>query len=180
MTWLRRHDLERPWGRLRVWSAGTGPGLLAIHGLGGSGRYWEGLADQLLGRFTVIAPDLGGFGGSDKPEVDFDRAFHLADLEAVVADLAPEGPLRVVGHSLGAVLGALWSGRTARAVDALALAAAPFPAGGGFDERSLREMHPSLGRRAVAGAARVVWPAIALPMSGSSPAIPWNSMCPPR
>lgn len=164
MTPLRRHDLERPWGRLRIWSGGSGPGLLAIHGLGGSGRYWQGLADHLGDRYTVMAPDLGGFGGSAKPELDYDRAFHLDELEAVVADVAPEGPLAVVGHSLGGVLGALWSARTTHRVAALALTAAPFPTGTGFDERSLREMRPSLGRRALAGTARAAWPVIALPI----------------
>lgn len=164
MSRLRRRDLARPWGRMRVWSAGAGPGLLAIHGLGGSGRYWQGLADGLGHRFTVIAPDLGGFGGSDKPELDYDRTFHLADLDAVVAETAPAGPLSIVGHSLGGVLGALWLVGHPDRVSVLALAATPFPHGAGFDGRNLREMRPSLGRRTLAATARSVWPAVALPV----------------
>ncbi len=164
MTRLRPHDLARPWGRMRVWSAGSGPAVLAIHGLGGSGRYWQGLADRLGDRCTVIAPDLGGFGGSDKPELDYDRAFHLGDLDAVVADAAPPGPLAVVGHSLGGVLGALWCVRNPRRVRALALAATPFPTGAHPGPRDPREMQPSFGRRGLAATARLVWPLVALPV----------------
>ncbi len=149
---------------MRVWSAGSGPAVLAIHGLGGSGRYWQGLADQLGDRYTVIAPDLGGFGGSDKPELDYDRAFHLGDLDAVVADASSSGPLAVVGHSLGGVLGALWCVRDPRRVRALALAATPFPTGAHLGPRDPREMRPSLGRRGLAATARLVWPLVALPV----------------
>jgi len=59
-----------------VWEAGEGPVILAVHGLGGSGRYWQGLADAAGDRFRIVAPDLGGFGTSDKPRPRDDRALH--------------------------------------------------------------------------------------------------------
>lgn len=132
-TRLTGRWLVRPWGRLRVWQAGAGPVCLAVHGLGGSGRYWQGLATLVSDRYTVVAADLAGFGHSDKPaDVTYDRAFHLANLDALVADVAGDGGRVVVaGHSLGAVLAGLWAARRPERVDALALVAAPFPADGG-------------------------------------------------
>ncbi|MEX0984551.1 MAG: alpha/beta fold hydrolase [Actinomycetota bacterium] len=81
---MRARRLDMPWGRLRLWEAGEGPTtILAVHGLGGSGRYWDGLAEAVGPGFRVIAPDLGGFGGSSEPREAADRAFHLEALDAV-------------------------------------------------------------------------------------------------
>jgi pimeloyl-ACP methyl ester carboxylesterase len=112
---------------LSVWEAGRGPAVLAIHGLGGSGRYWQGLADLIAADRTLLAPDLGGFGRSGKPDVNYNRSFHLENLDAVVETLAPSQEVVVVGHSVGAVLAALWAARHPERVTALALVAPPFP-----------------------------------------------------
>jgi pimeloyl-ACP methyl ester carboxylesterase len=153
--------VERPWGRQRVWRGGGGAPLLAIHGLGGSGRYWQGLADLLGDRYHVIAPDLAGFGSSDKPDIAYDRAGHLDDLTAVVDDA---GPISVVGHSLGGVLATLWSSANAGRVSALALAAPPFPLGSGPDFRAMGDPPSSLGRRAAVGVAKVALPVVSYPV----------------
>ena len=57
----------------------------------------------------VIAPDLAGFGRSEEPTLDADRALHLGDLDAVIEATAPSSPVWVIGHSLGGVLAALWA-----------------------------------------------------------------------
>ncbi|HEY6566931.1 MAG TPA: alpha/beta fold hydrolase [Actinomycetota bacterium] len=165
---MRQHGrwLERPWGRMRVWEAGRADAmpLLAIHGLGGSGRYWQGLADAVGDRYRVIAPDLAGFGRSDEPQADADRAFHLTNLDALIADTVdPARALVVVGHSLGGVLAALWAARRVERVTALALAAPSFPSGGSMDFRSRADLRASPARRAVAGGVRVIWPLVAVP-----------------
>jgi pimeloyl-ACP methyl ester carboxylesterase len=154
-----------PWGRLRVWRGGRGPALLAIHGLGGSGRYWQGLEDLAGDRFTIVAPDLPGFGTSDKPKVVYDRPFLLDALDAVAADL---GPVVVVGHSLGGVLGLLWAARHPDRVPALNLSASPFP-----DPRPDWDPAGWTGARrlvpaAVGGLARVGWPLLSLPAQAFS------------
>lgn len=149
---------------MQVWQAGTGPAVLAVHGLGGSGRYWQGLADRIGDGATILAPDLPGFGRSDPPTEDVDRALLLADLDAVVTRFAGDGPIRVVGHSLGGVLAALWTSRHPDRVSGLAMAASPFPDATAMDVRSRADLRPSSGRRAAARVARTVWPAIAVPI----------------
>ncbi|MDH4111819.1 MAG: alpha/beta hydrolase [Actinomycetota bacterium] len=149
---------------MRVWRAGSGPPLLAVHGLGGSGRYWQGLVDRLGDRYTVIAPDLPGFGASDAPEGDVDRTMLLGDLDAVVAALAPATIVRLAGHSLGGVLAALWASSHRDRIDGLAMAASPFPDPSAMDLRTRADQRPSYGRRAAARAARTVWPALAVPI----------------
>lgn len=152
---------------MRVWDDGRddAPLLLAIHGLGGSGRYWQGLADRLGDGFHVIAPDLAGFGGSDEPQVEADRAQHLADLDALIADATSgTGAITVVGHSLGAVLGVVWVAGRVGSVDRLALAAPAFPTATGVDLRPHAERSASRARRATMKGVRALWPLIALPV----------------
>ncbi len=136
--------------------------LLAVHGLGGSGRYWGGLARRVGHRFTVIAPDLAGFGRSDKPRVEYHRAFHLQNLDALVRRTAGQGPVLVAGHSLGAVFAALWASSHAEEVRAIALEAAPFPSAAGPPEWARR--HPRRGVRVAAGVARATWPLVGVPV----------------
>ena len=115
------------WGRLSVYVVGEGPPLLLVHGLGGSGRYWAGLAPHLAASRTLIAPDLAGFGRSDKPALDYSRAFHLDNLDGLLAGLGIASPVSVAGHSMGGVLAALYAASRPERVNALALVATPFP-----------------------------------------------------
>jgi pimeloyl-ACP methyl ester carboxylesterase len=156
-----------PWGRVQAWEGGDGPGrLLAIHGLGGSGRYWAALEDDLGDRFTVLAPDLGGFGGSTKPRIPTDRRFHLETLDALVAD---PGPWVVLGHSLGGVLAMLWAGRRPDLVAGLAMVATPFPEPKpAWDPAGWRGARAAVPRT-VAGVARATWPLVSLPVQALGP-----------
>jgi haloacetate dehalogenase len=89
---------------LRV--GGEGPPLLLIHGYPQSHVIWHHVAPVLAGRFTVVAPDLRGYGDSQAPETD---AGHLAyskramagDLAEVMSALEFER-FGVVGHDRGA------------------------------------------------------------------------------
>ncbi len=166
---MRPSTVEMPWGRQRVWRHGTGPVILAVHGLGGSGRYWDGLAELVGDRHTLIAPDLAGFGRSAKPKLTYDRALHLDTLDRLAAGL---GPVVVVGHSLGGVLAVLWAGANAERVTGLSLNATPWPT-------PRPDWDPSswTGPRAklavgIATGARLAWPLLSLPAQVLSP-YPW-------
>jgi pimeloyl-ACP methyl ester carboxylesterase len=150
---------------MRVWRGGRGPALLAIHGLGGSGRYWQGLEDLAGDRFTIVAPDLPGFGSSDKPRVVYDRPFLLDALDAVTGQLAPAV---VVGHSLGGVLGFLWAARHPDRVQALNLSASPFPQPKPDWDPARWVGARRLAPAVVGGLAKVGWPLLSLPAQAFS------------
>lgn len=61
-------------GNLRVRKGGSGPPLLLLHGNPQTHAMWHGVAEELALRFTVICPDLRGYGGSFKPEATADHA----------------------------------------------------------------------------------------------------------
>jgi haloacetate dehalogenase len=52
---------------LRVRVGGGGPPLLLLHGYPETHLMWAGLAADLAQDFTVVAPDLRGYGDSSKP-----------------------------------------------------------------------------------------------------------------
>ncbi|HSP64563.1 MAG TPA: alpha/beta fold hydrolase [Candidatus Deferrimicrobium sp.] len=130
--WKRR-TVALGWGRLSVYVAGTGPPLLLLHGLGGSGRYWAGSAPLLAQTRTLIAPDLPGFGRSDKPRLDYTRNFHVESIEAMLSALSVDGRVDIAGHSMGGILAALVGARNPERVASLAVVASPFPR---------RQLHP--------------------------------------
>ena len=53
--------------RLRYFAGGDGPPLILLHGLGSSSEDWSLVVRELARGHRVYAPDLLGWGGSDKP-----------------------------------------------------------------------------------------------------------------
>lgn len=53
--------------RMHYYITGSGPPLLLIHGTPKTNYYWYKLVPLLSQHFTIVAPDLRGFGYTDKP-----------------------------------------------------------------------------------------------------------------
>lgn len=92
--------------RLRTVRAGSGsPTLVLLHGYGESLTTWRSVFDRLAERNRVIALDLPGAGGSDKPDVPY-------SLDAITQRLSrfldqwTSGPVVIVGHSMGGAVAA--------------------------------------------------------------------------
>jgi pimeloyl-ACP methyl ester carboxylesterase len=98
---LRFRMVATPRARLSTMEAGSGPPLVAIHGLGGTKGSFLPTVAGLADRFRVIAIDLPGFGDSDKP---LGAAYDAPFFASVLVDLldALELPTAdLVGNSLG-------------------------------------------------------------------------------
>jgi pimeloyl-ACP methyl ester carboxylesterase len=92
--------------------------FLFLHGLGGSGRYWFAYLEELAQDsrpVLALAPDLLGFGASDKPDIEYTPEVQLGVIEAELEDcLSRFQPaktatieLQLVGHSMGGILALL-------------------------------------------------------------------------
>ena len=79
---------------------GEGPPILFLHGWPEFWLTWEPVMVRLAGRHRVIAPDLRGFGDSDKPIGPFGAADHAADMLALLEALGI-GRVGIVGHDVG-------------------------------------------------------------------------------
>src|SRR5260370_7646619 len=82
---------------------GTGPPLLLLHGWPEFWLTWEPVMTRLADRYTLLAPDLRGFGDSDKPDGPFGPDQHAADMVALLdaPGLATAG---IPAHSLSTPL----------------------------------------------------------------------------
>jgi pimeloyl-ACP methyl ester carboxylesterase len=96
-----------PRSELELYLYDTGPAdagpLLLVHGLADEADTWRHLIAPLSVRYRVLAPDLPGFGRSDKP----DQAYSLSFFQDVLAELLDElGIARatLAGHSLGGAI----------------------------------------------------------------------------
>jgi pimeloyl-ACP methyl ester carboxylesterase len=90
-----------PRARLYAEELGSGPPVLLLHGLGGSGYTWRYMVGALARHHRVIALDLKGFGRSDKP---YDQQYAAVDQAAYVQSFLEQRGLRgvtLVGHSFG-------------------------------------------------------------------------------
>ena len=81
-------------------TAGEGPPLVFIHGLGSSTEDWEPQVREFSGNHRVITFDLRGHGRSDKPPVPYSLPMFAADTAGLLEALRA-GPAHVVGLSLG-------------------------------------------------------------------------------
>lgn len=87
---------------------GDGPPLLLLHGYPQTHVIWHEIAPELAESYTVVAPDLRGYGdsvGPDDPETaDYANRTMAADMVALMEALGYDDYL-LVGHDRGARVG---------------------------------------------------------------------------
>jgi pimeloyl-ACP methyl ester carboxylesterase len=90
--------------RVRIYTTGaSGPCVVVVPGAGDCAASWIPVAARTARFARVISYDRAGLGGSDDgPPATLDR--YLAELGAVIAQAAPDGPPILVGHSLGGLI----------------------------------------------------------------------------
>ena len=100
---IRHSTVDVNGANLHVARTGRGRPLLLLHGWPEFWLTWEPLMVRLADRFDLVAPDLRGFGASDKPTGTFGPSDQAADLAALIEalDIAPVG---IVAHDVGATV----------------------------------------------------------------------------
>jgi haloacetate dehalogenase len=102
-------DVEVDGVRIHVATGGQGAPLLLVHGHPQTHSTWRDIAPTLAEQYTVIAPDLRGYGDSDRPASDAEHQPYSKRVMA--ADLV--GLMRQLGHERFAVVGHDRGGRVA-------------------------------------------------------------------
>lgn len=93
---------------LNVQVAGEGEPVLLLHGFPDSLTVWRDVTPQLVAAgYRVIAFDQRGFGESDAPAgvANYRIEAIVADIPRLLAALGIAGPVHVIGHDWGAVIG---------------------------------------------------------------------------
>ena len=97
---IEHRFIEARGARFHVATCGEGPPLLLLHGWPEFWLTWQPVMHRLASRFHLIAPDLRGFGESDKPARDWGAEDHAADMLALLEALNIERA-GIVGHDVG-------------------------------------------------------------------------------
>ena len=127
---VRRVDVGEV--RLAVTEAGDGDGepVLMLHGFPELARCWRHQLDALAGAgYRAIAPDLRGYGGSDRPPAveDYAAPKLAGDVVGLIDALGYES-VHLVGHDWGGALAWGIAGRLPERVRSLTILNAPQPA----------------------------------------------------
>ena len=105
-TGLQRHEAHiGPWC-VPYLRGGSGPTLLLIHGFGDSKETWAPLILLLYRHFDVIAPDLLGFGHGPAVASDHMVPREQARILLGLLDKVTDGPVHVMGQSMGGMVAA--------------------------------------------------------------------------
>jgi haloacetate dehalogenase len=83
---------------------GSGPPIVLLHGFPETHLCWEAVAHRLRSDFTVVRPDLRGYGESAKPSDDYSKRAMASDIIALMRRLGHER-FAVAGHDRGALVG---------------------------------------------------------------------------
>jgi pimeloyl-ACP methyl ester carboxylesterase len=128
--------IEGPWShrwvsangtRFHVAEAGEGPLVLLLHGFPEFWWTWRGQLISLAGAgFRVVAADLRGYGGSDKPPRGYDLVTAASDAAGLIRALGEAGAV-VVGHDWGGLVAWTMGAYFAKMLRRLAIVSMPHP-----------------------------------------------------
>jgi pimeloyl-ACP methyl ester carboxylesterase len=87
--------------RVHYLRAGEGLALVLLHGWPQTSYCWRHLIEPLAANWTVLVPDLRGYGLTDKPPDGYDKRTMASDIRGLVQGLGFD-VVTLVGHDRGA------------------------------------------------------------------------------
>ena len=94
------------------WPGPAGPPVVLLHGWMDIARSWDPVAERLSKRHRVLALDFRGHGlsGWVGPGGYYHFPEYVLDVQAIVETAAGGGPVYLIGHSMGGMVGSLFAG----------------------------------------------------------------------
>jgi pimeloyl-ACP methyl ester carboxylesterase len=106
---------------VRHWGPDDAPMVFFLHGWMDCSPTFQFVVDALSRPWHVIAPDWRGHGESEWQNRPYWHPDYYADLDVLLAHYSPKDPARIVGHSMGANVGASYAGVRPRRVAQLVM-----------------------------------------------------------
>ena len=101
-------------------SDSKGHTVILLHGLGGHARKWLPTISVLSKSFRVIAPDIIGYGKSDKPVTNYPPAYMVSFVKNFIKSAKLKRP-HIVGASLGGHVAIEFAAKYQRMISKLVL-----------------------------------------------------------
>jgi pimeloyl-ACP methyl ester carboxylesterase len=99
-------DIDGPVHYLDFGGPADRPLIVAVHGLGGAAVNWLAIAPLLTDRYRLLAPDLAGHGLTETGTRGTDVRANRALLHRFIESVA-DGPVIVMGNSMGGMIALL-------------------------------------------------------------------------
>lgn len=112
--------------KLHYLISGKGTPVVLLHGYAQTSRMWRPLMPGLANNYTVIAPDLRGFGDSSTPADGYSKKAMAQDIHALVKSLG-YSRVRIVGHDIGLMVAYAYAAQYPSEVDRIVLMDAFLP-----------------------------------------------------
>ncbi len=112
--------------RIYYQRAGLGEPVVLLHGFPETSNAWRKVMPALAEHYTVVAPDLRGFGASDRPDAGYDKRTVAEDVHQLVHQLGL-GPINLVSHYVGMMVGYAYASAYPSEVKRLVLMEAALP-----------------------------------------------------
>ena len=106
----REFDIRGACYSVTEWGDPGAPLFLYLHGWADTGSTFQFVVDALQDDWHVVAPDWRGFGRSTADGASYWFPDYIADLHELLDLYTPDQPARLVGHSMGANVAALYAG----------------------------------------------------------------------
>jgi pimeloyl-ACP methyl ester carboxylesterase len=88
----------------------SAPPIVLLHGWLDAGETFQFMVDAFTRDWPVTALDWRGFGRSEWPQQGYWFPDYLGDLDAMLDQLSPAAPARIVGHSMGGNIACSYAG----------------------------------------------------------------------
>ena len=149
-----RYDVLAGARRLSVWDApgdAAAPTLVFLHAFGASGGLWARTVETLGGAARCVAPDLPGWGSSERVEVNrMDVRYTVRDMADATAALVNALGIErwaLVGHSMGGKAALALAARRPPGLESLVLVAPSPPTPEPMGDETRDTLRGSWGQR---------------------------------
>ncbi len=95
---------------LNRWDGSDPEPIVLLHGWGDTSETWQFVIDHLPPDRSYVAFDARGFGRTQWASDGYWFPDYLADLEALLDELAPGAAVDIVGHSMGGNVASMYAG----------------------------------------------------------------------
>ncbi|HSW69420.1 MAG TPA: haloalkane dehalogenase [Gammaproteobacteria bacterium] len=100
----KSHYVDIYGSKMHYIQEGEGDPILFLHGIPASSYVWRNVIPHLVTLGCCIAPDLIGFGKSDKPDIQYSITDHIRYIEKFIETLKLDHIL-IVMHGWGSIIG---------------------------------------------------------------------------
>jgi pimeloyl-ACP methyl ester carboxylesterase len=130
---MRTEEIETGGATIYARVGGTGPAVVMLHGFADTGDMWAPLAAALIGKRTVVVPDLRGMGLSSHPPAGYDKKTQAQDVARVLDKLGID-KADLVTHDIGNMVGYAVAAQFPARISRWVVMDAPLPGIGPWDE----------------------------------------------